>query len=73
MVERIVSVSSNVGDMVIDPFSGSGTTAVACEKLGRRFRCYELSTEYVEIGNRRIDQIPPTVGGSSQDRRTFEE
>jgi len=63
MVERIVTVSTNVGEMVIDPFSGSGTTAVACQRLNRRFKCYELSAEYVAIGNARLAQIPPSVGG----------
>ena len=46
LLERIVKVSSNPGDLVLDPFAGSGTTlAVAC-RLGRRYLGIELSSDY---------------------------
>lgn len=38
--------SSNEGDLVVDPFSGSGTTAIACHRLKRRFICIEKDPEY---------------------------
>ncbi|MCE2473719.1 MAG: site-specific DNA-methyltransferase [Anaerolineae bacterium] len=41
LYERIISASSNPGDMVLDPFCGSGTTAVAAERLGRRWLMME--------------------------------
>lgn len=42
----LVSVSSNKGDLILDPFSGSGTTAIACHRLKRRFICIERDYEY---------------------------
>jgi len=44
----------NEGDIILDPFLGSGTTAVACEKLGRRWIGIEISEKYCEIAKARI-------------------
>ena len=41
--------------IVFDPFLGSGTTAVACERLGRKWIGCELEPKYVEIANKRIE------------------
>jgi len=46
MIERIILSSSNENDMVLDPFSGSGTVAVVCQRLGRKFLCIEKDEEY---------------------------
>lgn len=48
---------SNIGDTVLDPFSGSGTTGVAATTLDRRFVGFEISEEYCKIANERIDSI----------------
>ena len=47
---------SNLGDVVLDPFAGSGTTLKAAKELGRRFVGIEINAEYVEICQRRIAQ-----------------
>lgn len=47
---------SNPGDVVLDPFMGSGTTAVACLNTGRNYIGFELSEEYCEIARKRIDE-----------------
>jgi site-specific DNA-methyltransferase (adenine-specific) len=47
---------SNPGDVVLDPFAGSGTTLKAAKELGRRFVGIEINAEYVEICQRRIAQ-----------------
>lgn len=47
---------SNHGDIVLDPFMGSGTTAVACIKTGRKYIGFECSTEYCEIAKNRIEK-----------------
>lgn len=47
LLGRIIRVSSNPGDLVLDPFGGSGTTLVTAKKLGRRYVGCELSKEYV--------------------------
>jgi len=46
LIGRIVQSCSNKGDMVLDPFSGSGTTAVVCQGLGRNFICFEKDEDY---------------------------
>ncbi len=57
LMERIIKASSNVGDIVFDPFVGSGTVPVVCKKLKRNFIGCELNPKYVEIANKRIEQI----------------
>ena len=47
LLGRIIRVSSNPGDLVVDPFGGSGTTLAVAKKLGRRWNGFELSREYV--------------------------
>ncbi|KKS52801.1 MAG: Modification methylase MboII [Parcubacteria group bacterium GW2011_GWA2_42_28] len=52
MIERIVRASSNPGDLVLDCFVGSGTTAVAAKKLGRNFLCCDADKKYVELAHK---------------------
>ena len=54
LLERIVRVASNVGQLVLDPFSGSGTTCAAAARLGRRYLGIDISADYVRLGNERI-------------------
>jgi DNA modification methylase len=54
LIEKFVLLSSNEGDVVLDPFIGSGKTAVACEKLNCRWIGIELNPEYCEIAKQRI-------------------
>lgn len=44
------------GDLVLDPFMGSGTTAVACKQLNRRFIGFETDKNYVDVANKRLSQ-----------------
>jgi len=53
LVRRIIGVSSNPGDTVLDPFAGSGTTLAAASAMGRHAVGIELNPEYVEIARRR--------------------
>lgn len=55
LLGRIIKVSSNPGDLVLDPFSGSGTTLVVAKKLGRSYLGYDLSEDYVNQANRRLE------------------
>jgi DNA modification methylase len=57
LIERIVKASSKEGDLVLDPFSGVGTTYAVCKKLKRNFIGFELNPEYIEISKERIHQI----------------
>lgn len=49
MFERMIRNSSDSNDIVADPFSGSGTTLIACENLGRRCRAVEIAPGYVAV------------------------
>jgi site-specific DNA-methyltransferase (adenine-specific)/adenine-specific DNA-methyltransferase len=55
LLERIIKASSNSGDLVLDPFSGSFTTSAVSKKLGRKSIGIEVNEEYVKIGLRRLD------------------
>jgi site-specific DNA-methyltransferase (adenine-specific) len=57
LTERILEVFTKEGDLVFDPFSGVGTTAVACKTLGRNFIGTELNQEYIEVANQRLCQV----------------
>lgn len=54
MITRMVKASSNVGDLVIDPFVGSGTTALCANRLGRRYLCADSCEQYVLIAKERV-------------------
>jgi site-specific DNA-methyltransferase (adenine-specific) len=55
VLERIVKASSNPGDIVLDPFNGSGTTVVAAALLGRQYVGLEQSEKYVEFARKRLE------------------
>ena len=56
LVRRIIEVSSNPGDTILDPFAGSGTTIAVAKKLGRGGIGIELNEEYAEIARKRIEE-----------------
>ena len=56
LMEHIVKSSSRSGDVVLDPFCGSGTTAVAARNTGRRYICGDITPEYVDIARQRLAQ-----------------
>lgn len=55
LTDDMVSSWSNEGDLVLDCFLGSGTTALSCIKLNRKFIGYEISNKYIDIAKKRID------------------
>lgn len=58
LIEKLLSIHSNENDLILDPFMGSGTTAVACKKLKRNFVGIEKESEYIQIAEARIKAIP---------------
>ncbi len=54
LIEYLVQTYSNPGDLVLDPFMGSGTTGIACINTGRRFIGMELDEQYFAIAQNRI-------------------
>jgi DNA modification methylase len=57
LIERIVNASSDEGMVVLDPFLGSGTTAVACKKLNRKYIGIEKEEKYYKISLNRIEDF----------------
>ena len=55
--EKLLSVHSNENDLVLDCFSGSGTTAIACTKLKRRFICIEKDPDYHKASVERLNEF----------------
>jgi site-specific DNA-methyltransferase (adenine-specific) len=60
LLGRIVRVCSHEGELVVDPFSGSGTTLAVAKKLRRDYLGYDLSAEYIAQGQKRLAQIQPS-------------
>ena len=54
LMERIIKLTTNEGDLVVDVFAGSGTTGIACMNTGRRFIGIELDTVYADMANERL-------------------
>ena len=57
LLGRIIKVCSNPGELVLDPFSGSATTAAVAKKLGRQYLTFDLSDEYITRGLDRLSKI----------------
>jgi DNA modification methylase len=63
LMERLIRASSNPGDVVFDPFCGSGTVPAVCRRLGREFIACEINEEYVRMARRRLEGAPGDEGG----------
>lgn len=61
LFEYLIKTYTQENDIVLDMTCGSGTTAVACMKTGRRFICGDITQEYVDIANRRLEETNPYV------------
>jgi modification methylase len=59
LLSRILLATSNPGDLVLDPFFGTGTTGAAARRLGRRWLGIERDADYAEAARRRIDRVRP--------------
>lgn len=57
VLDRIIRVATNPGDVVLDPFAGSGTTLAVAKKLGRRYLGVELSEQYADGVRKRLQMI----------------
>ena len=57
LLYRVMISSSNVGDVILDPFFGSGTTGAVAKKLGRNYIGIERDKKYVKVAQKRIDAV----------------
>jgi DNA modification methylase len=73
LVERAVRNSSKSRDIVLDPFGGSGSTLIACEKTGRQARLVELDPRYCDVIVQRWQDWAGATAALEGDGRSFEE
>ena len=68
LLGRIIRVSSNEGELVVDPFAGSGTTLAVARKLHRKYLGFEISGDYVDLIRKRLASIEPgsTLDGAPE-------
>ncbi len=64
LLYRVLMASSNVGDVVLDPFFGTGTTGAVAKKIGRNFIGIERDRAYVEGAQKRIDEVVKVRNGA---------
>ncbi len=63
LLERLILMTTDEDDIVLDPFIGTGTTAIAAKKLGRKYIGIDIDKEYVNISNRKLDDVYQTKIG----------
>ena len=71
LLARIVRSCSNVGDLVCDPFAGSGTTVVAAKRLNRNYLGFELSEDYVTNIRKRLAETTPFAKAREDQQRLW--
>jgi site-specific DNA-methyltransferase (adenine-specific) len=59
LLDRIILMTTDEGDIVLDPFSGTGTTAISAKRLGRNYIGFELDKKYVEISQQKLEKTKP--------------
>lgn len=57
LLNQIINISTDIGDLVVDPFCGSGTTCVSAKSLNRKFIGIDISEDAVELANSRLDKM----------------
>ncbi|RIK74600.1 adenine-specific DNA-methyltransferase [candidate division KSB1 bacterium] len=73
LLERIIKASSNAGDVILDPFSGTFTTSFVAKQLGRKSIGIEIEEEYIKIGLRRLRMMSHYKGEElRKEPRTYE-
>ena len=73
LVELALRNSRKTRDTVLDPFGGSGTTLIACERTGRQARLIEMEPRYCDVIVRRWQEHTCQLATLEADGRTFQE
>jgi len=66
LLDRLILMTTDENDIVLDPFSGTGTTAISAKRLGRNFMGFELDEKYAEISRQKLELVNSNfkIGGS---------
>jgi site-specific DNA-methyltransferase (adenine-specific) len=67
LAARVIQLYSYVGDVILDPFLGSGTTAVAAVKNGRRYVGFEIDRSYFELAQTRVAEAQAALDNPTPD------
>ncbi|GAB4199802.1 MAG: site-specific DNA-methyltransferase [Bacteroidia bacterium] len=59
LLDRIILMTSDENDVILDPFSGTGTTAISAKRLGRKYIGFEMDKKYVEISEQKLSKTTP--------------
>jgi len=59
LLDRLILLSTDENDIVLDPFSGTGTTAISAKRLGRKYIGFELDKRYVDISKKKLEAVEP--------------
>ena len=65
VVERLILAGTNEGDLILDPFSGAGTTGVVAEKQNRKWVMIEKEESYNQIAQKRLDELRLNIQAGS--------
>ena len=68
LIERIIRTSSSKGDIVLDPFGGTGTTAMVAKKLKRDYITIDMSEKYVEVIQKRLEGKSSEIKYQDEDK-----
>lgn len=60
LLDRVILMSSDEGDVILDPFIGTGTTAIAAKRLGRNYIGIDIDSDYVDIAKEKLTHTTPT-------------
>ena len=72
LLERVIVSSSSIGDVVLDPFVGSGTTAAVAKRLGRHWIGIERDATYRDVANDRVAKVVPLTEDELRERKWVE-
>lgn len=59
LMDRLILMTTDENDIILDPFSGTGTTAISAKRLGRKYIGFELDKKYVEISRQKLERTLP--------------
>ena len=71
LLDRIIRAASQPGDLILDPFCGSGTTGVVAARLNRRFVGLEIEGEFLQLAQSRIEDETQNASSESQQSLGF--